>query len=110
MRRPKGLCAFCQSHGVENDAYTTVDYVPICDGHIARAEEGAEAMNIQWRSMVKNYWLRLLEADRRLTCKTCGREADEKDLLFAQMHQESHEEWFCGKSCWEAYEQKKEGE
>ena len=43
MRRPKGLCAFCQSHGVENDAYTTVDYVPICDGHIARAEEGAEA-------------------------------------------------------------------
>lgn len=63
MRQPKGLCAFCEPQGVSTEAYTTVNYVPICDFHIARAEEVAEVMNIQWRSMVKTYWLRLLESD-----------------------------------------------
>ena len=109
MRQPKGLCAFCERLGAERDAYTTVDYVPICDFHIARVKEGAELMDIQWRSMAKNYWVPLLEA-ANMRCKTCNREADKLDLLFTQMHQESQEEWFCQKACWEAYEQKKEGE
>ena len=54
------FCAFCERLGVSKQAYTTVQYVPICDFHIARAEEDAEMMGIQWRSMVKNYWIRLL--------------------------------------------------
>ena len=57
------FCAFCENLGVSTQAYTTVNYVPICDFHIGRAKDGADIMGIQWRSMVKTYWLRLLESD-----------------------------------------------
>lgn len=95
------FCAYC-NHKLDiknTPKVATVGFVPICEAHKRQAEIHADALDIQWRSVVKTYWLNLLPAlvvdyfrilaDDGAICKYCA------NLEYSYVYRAKHEWCDC---------------